>query len=263
MRAREPKKPGLTRRLMSFAIVCTALSAYAIGADNLSIGRMQVSIWPEYDDPSVLAIYDGRFEDVTSFPIKTTFLLPKGSIINDACSLSHEGQHFCQLYSVRQTTEFDEIELYLPYPNFYLSFHFTPFDVSVEKRSFRYRIKANHLIDKLEIDIQQPLRSTEFNISPGDGQLNVEGEETHYHYTYDEFDTGREQVFDIGYAKKDQKPSMDIKYSRMSGPKVFSSPYETQRNIRTILYLIFGTGIGGVMVITFWLLKSRKKAAAG
>ena len=31
---------------------------------DLSIGRMKVSIMPEYDDPSVLAIYDGRFEEV-------------------------------------------------------------------------------------------------------------------------------------------------------------------------------------------------------
>lgn len=92
-------------------------------SQDLSIGRMRVSIWPEHDDPSLLVIYDGRFEDVSSYPVTTSFLVPAGSVISDACSLSHEGQHFCQLYKTRNQGEFDEVSLTLPYPNFYLSFH--------------------------------------------------------------------------------------------------------------------------------------------
>jgi hypothetical protein len=218
---------------------------------------MQVAIWPEYDDPGVLAIYDGKFEDVTQFPIKTSFLVPKGAVINDACSLSHEGQHFCQLYTVKETPDFDEVEVYLPYPNFYLSFHFTAFDIAREKRAFSYRIKSNHSIDRLEVDIQQPLRSSEFQISPGDGQLKVTNDENHYYYAYDDVETSAERVFNIGYVKHDSMPSVDIKYSRMTGPKVFSSPYETQRNFRMFVYLMFGTGVGGVILLMLWLFRAR------
>ena len=63
-------------------------------AQDLTIGRMRVAIWPEYDDRSVLAIYDGKLDNASRFPLKTSFLVPKGSVINDACSLSFEGQHF-------------------------------------------------------------------------------------------------------------------------------------------------------------------------
>ncbi|MEE8321864.1 MAG: hypothetical protein V3R68_08495, partial [Gammaproteobacteria bacterium] len=167
---------------------------------DLTIGRMRVSIWPEYDDPSLLAIYDGRFEDVSSYPIKTSFLVPKGSVISDACSLSHEGQHFCQLYKTTNKGEYDEISLILPYPNFYLSFHTPRFDTQNEKRDFNYRIKANHPIKTMEIDIQQPLRSTEFKISPAQHAVLSEKDKSislvkgfkHVAYTMDDIAASQE-----------------------------------------------------------------------
>ena len=240
------------------------LSALNSAADELSIGRMQVAIWPEYDDQTVLAIYEGRFEDVSRFPIKTSFPVPKGSIINDACSLSHEGQHFCQLYTINETPDFDEVQVYLPYPNFYLSFHYAAFDIANEKREFSHRIRSNHLVQRLDVDIQQPLRSEAFNLSPNDGELKVFNNENHYFFGYDDIEQGDSKTFDISYVKHDNKPSVDIKYSRMTGPKVFSSPYETQRNIRMIMYVAFGTGIVGLFSLVLWLLRGRlKKSAAG
>src|SRR3989338_2792567 len=186
-------------------------------AKDLSIGRMKVSIMPEYDDPSVLAIYDGKFEDVSSYPIKTSFLIPKGSVISDACSLSHEGQHFCQLYRTVNRGQHDEVSLLLPYPNFYLSFHTPRFNKKVEKKEFDYLIKANHPVKTMEVDIQQPLRSTAFNISPPgsaalsekSGAISVIKGFNHFVYKLEDIAKGQENAFKINYIKSDPNPSVD------------------------------------------------------
>src|SRR3989338_1993038 len=200
------------------------------------IGRMKVAIMPEYDDPSVLAIYDGKFEDVPSYPIKTSFLIPKGSVISDACSLSHEGQHFCQLYRTVNRGAHDEVSLLLPYPNFYLSFHTPQLDVKKGKKELAYPIKANHLIKTLEVDIQQPLRSTAFNIFPPAGAVAAEKGGTisvikgfnHYTYKLEGISKGHENAFQISYIKSDPKPSVDIKYTSMQTPPTRTTPYEAQ-----------------------------------
>ena len=127
-------------------------------------------IWPEYDDPSVLVVYDGRFTDDSKFPTTTDFLIPKGAIINDICSLSPGGQHFCQLYDVSEGDGYDTVHLSLPFSNFYLSFHLAPIDLETAERRIEYVIKANHPIGSMEVDIQQPLRSTNFAISPSGGE---------------------------------------------------------------------------------------------
>ncbi len=236
-------------------------------AKGLSIGRMKVAIMPEYDDPSVLAIYDGKFEDVSNYPIKTSFLIPKGSVISDACSLSHEGQHFCQLYKTVNRGEHDEVSLLLPYPNFYLSFHTPQLDVKKENKELAYLIKANHLIKTLEVDIQQPLRSTAFNIVPPvsaaltekSGTINVIKGFNHFAYKIEGVSKGQEYAFKIDYIKSDPKPSVDIKYTSMQTPPTRTAPYETQRNIKTIIYILFGTGAFCIMAVAAWFFRSRKK----
>lgn len=240
-------------------------------AKELSIGRMKVSVMPEYDDPSVLAIYDGKFEDVSSYPIKTSFLIPKGSVISDACSLSHEGQHFCQLYKTVNRGAHDEVNLLLPYPNFYLSFHTPQLDVKREKKEINYLIRANHPIKNLEIDIQQPLRSTEFNIAPPAGAAVMEKSGTisvikgfnHFNYKIEGVSKDQEYAFKIGYLKSDPKPSVDIKFTSMQNPPTRTAPYETQRNIKAFIYVGFGTGVLGILAVAVWFLRSRKKKRGG
>ena len=233
---------------------------------DLSIGRMRVSIWPEYDDRSILAIYDGKLHGASSFPLKTSFLLPKGVVINDACSLSFEGQHFCQLYKTIDRGAFAEVRLLLPYPNFYLSFHTPQIDTEAERRELDYRIKTNHTIKTLNVDIQQPLRATEFTISPpanaatsqAEGKLSMIRGFTHFGYTLADISEGQESTFKIAYLKTDPNPSVDIKYASMTGPKIWGSPYEVQRNVRTVIYILFGTGTLGISVVAVWFIRSRR-----
>ena len=271
---------SMISNLKSFAIVfllASLSSGCDKGAENtlgagaatkdLSIGRMKVSIMPEYDDPSVLAIYDGRFEEVSNYPIKTSFLIPRGSVISDACSLSHEGQHFCQLYKTINRGDYDEVSLLLPYPNFYLSFHTPQLDLKVEKKEVDYQIKANHVIKTMEIDIQQPLRSTAFNISPPenaavsqkDDSISVIKGFSHFTYKLENIAVNQETTFRINYIKSDPSPSVDIKYTSMKEPQTQKTSYESQRNIKTMIYVLFGTGAFGIMALVAWYFRSRKK----
>jgi len=221
---------------------------------------MKIAIWPEYDDPGVLVIYDGRFADSSRFPLKTSFYLPKDAVISDACSLSPRGQHFCQLYETVNLGEFKEVLLFLPFPNFYLSFHTYPDVDKTDSRAFDYHIRTNHNIEKLEMDIQQPLRSTMFNISPASEEASTDKDFNHFKYTYSPVSSGEDKLFNITYNKSDRLPSVDIKYSRMSGDKVWGSPYDTQKKVKDIIYILFFTGIAGLIALlcTYLYLKRKK-----
>lgn len=236
---------------------------------GLSIGRMKVSIMPEYDDPSVLVIYDGRFADASSYPIRTSFLIPKGSVISDACSLSHEGQHFCQLYKTVNRGSHDEVSLILPYPNFYLSFHTPRLDTRIEKKSIDYRVKANNAVRTLEIEIQQPLRSVAFKVTPPTGATTLQSNGStslirgfnHVAYRLEDVAAHQEYGFLISYTKSDPNPSVDIKYTSaaMKEPQSRTTSYETQRNIKTVIYVLFGSGVLGVLALLAWYLHVRKR----
>ena len=247
--------PGLILMLL----MLPHLAAQAGPADGLSIGRMRVMIWPEYDDPSVLVVYDGRFTDDSKFPTTTDFFIPKDAIITDICSLSPGGQHFCQLYDVSKGDEYDTVHLSLPFSNFYVSFHLAPIDLETAKRKIEYVIKTNHPIDSMEVDIQQPLRSTDFAISPASGEASMEKDFNHFTYSLEDIAKGEDRIFKIGYVKQTKEPSVDVKYASMNGRRVWGSPYQTQRNVRTVIYAVFGAGLLMVLAAIFWIARTRRQ----
>lgn len=209
-------------------------------ASDLKIGRMKVSIWPEYDTQGVLVVYEGKFHDRERFPARAAFILPKGvRELTDACSLSPKGEHFCQLYEVSQRGGHSEAMLKLPYPDFFVDFQYNPLSGD-EKREFEYAISSKYPIELLEVNIQQPLRSSEFNVTPVSSKESEEKGFRLLHYTYEGIPQGKEIQFNISYKKQDSRPSVDIKSaSSMAGA---SGATTSNRN-----YMIFLAG--GVLLL--------------
>lgn len=194
-----------------------------IYASDLKIGRMKVSIWPEYDTQGILVTYEGKFFDRDRFPAKAAFILPKGvKELTDACSLSPKGQHFCQLYDVSQKGYHSEVVLKLPYPDFFIDFQYNPLGRR-EKREFDYTVHSPYPIGTLEVNIQQPLRSSDFSVSPVSSRESQDKGFKYVHYTYEDVPEGKEIGFRVSYRKEDSRPSVDIKFSPMSEPATLSS----------------------------------------
>jgi len=67
----------------------TATEAPALAA-NLTIVRLRLSIWPEYDDPRVLIMLRGEMAPHQAFPTQITLPLPKGAEIVGAGMISEQ-----------------------------------------------------------------------------------------------------------------------------------------------------------------------------
>lgn len=206
--------------ILSTLVLLFIFAGHSLAATP-QIGRMRVAIWPEFDDPGALVIYDGRFIDDGAFPIETTFLIPKGAVISDACSLSPKGQHFCQLFTQKNAGDMDEVILKLPYPNFYLSFRIKPFKGDNPLKKLNYTIKTSHPVSKLEVDIQKPLRAEGFTIIPDSSEREELKGFEHYRYVFKDKEAGTILPFEISYKKEDNRPSVNIKYSPMKGSKTW------------------------------------------
>ncbi len=240
-----------------------------VDSTGRTIGRMKVSVMPEYDDPGVLVVYDGRFAEASGYPIRTSFFVPRGSVISDACSLSHEGQHFCQLYKTSNRGSYDEVSLVLPYPNFYLSFHTPRIEAQGGAKNVDYRLRLNNAVRSLEVDVQQPLRSADFRIQPPAGAVKLAAEEAgsliqgfvHEAFRIEALAPQQEVAFQIQYSKADPLPSVDIKYTTaaMREPQNLTSSYDTQRNVKAVIYGVAGAGLGLLLGVGAWYLRARRR----
>ncbi|MBI5179816.1 MAG: hypothetical protein HZA05_00240 [Nitrospirae bacterium] len=206
----------------------------------LKIGRMKVSVWPEYDTPDVLVVYEGRFADKDAFPAQITFIFPKGVIkLTDACSLSPKGQHFCQLYDIEKKGNYNQAVMSLPYGDFFIDFQYSPFKGGKDK-SFEYVIQSKYDIMNLDVNIQQPLRSSNFYIVPASSKQTKDSDFNQYHYSMKDIPANQDVRFKINYIKGDNNPSVDIKFGGMSKPDT------TNRDIAILavgVVIIVGFGV--------------------
>lgn len=238
-----------------FILIVTGCDEKSKSGDSstpgLKIGRMKVSIWPEYDTQGVLVIYEGKFADKDRFPARASFIFPKGvKELTDACSLSPQGQHFCQLYEVLQKENHSEATLKLPYADFFIDFQYNPFNRG-EKRDFEYTILSKYPIGFLEVNVQQPLRSSEFNVTPISLNETQDKGFRYLHYTYEDVSEGKEISFLVSYTKQDSRPSVDIKFSSMTQPGTLSSN-------RGFIILLIG-GVLLLVLLGYYRYNSAKR----
>src|SRR3990170_7655084 len=203
-----------------FLLVTCHLSLVTVSnASDLKIGRMKVSIMPEYESPDVLVVYEGKFADKDAFPNQVNFTLPKGvTKLTDVCSLSPGGQHFCQLYNIIDKGEYNETSVKLPYSDFFIDFKYSPFKVKSGKfvRDFEYIIKSIYPVDILEVSIQEPLRTKDFELFPKPLNKVSKKDLNYYNYTLKDVKQGQDIKFKIKYIKEDNRSSVNIKFSAMS-----------------------------------------------
>ena len=239
--------------LAAVAAIAFAPSSHAAGED-LVIGRMKVTIMPEYDSQAVLVIQEGKFADKRAFPSGVTFLLPREvTKLTDVCSLSPGGHHFCQLFDIQYGKDANYINIKLPYADFFIDYQYAPFTARENtKREFTYTVDTSHEIRSLEVHIQEPFRAKEFSVTPSTDDVYEKDGFRVFRFKEKDVKKGEPRVFKISYFKADAKPSVDIKFSAMSSPGIFK---------KNTGELILGAGLAALLVI--WVVRRRSARSRG
>lgn len=190
---------------------------------KLVIGRMKVTLMPEYDSDAVLVIQEGKFADRTAFPSPVGFILPKNVVkLTDVCSLSPGGHHFCQLFEIRKGEDKNFLDVKLPYSDFFIDYQYKPFSVKENsERKFSFTVDTNYDILTLELHVQRPFRSDNFKITPASDETYEKDDFEVHKSVFKNVKAGDAKTVSISYFKKDARPSVDMKYSSMSSPSMF------------------------------------------
>ncbi len=190
---------------------------------KLVIGRMKVTLMPEYDAPAIIVIKEGKFADRTAFPTEVNFTLPKGvTKLTDVCSLSPGGHHFCQLFDIKQGDDRNYLDVKLPFSDFFIDYQYTPFQVKENSmREFSFDVDTSYDINTLEIHVQRPLRADKFTITPAPMETYEKDGFKYLKYTYRKVKSGDLRQVTVSYFKKGAAPSVEKKFSAMKSPGMF------------------------------------------
>jgi hypothetical protein len=187
--------------------------------------RLRLSIWPEYDDARVLVMFRGEMEPHSAFPTHITLPLPKGAEVIGAGMVSKQDELLLHPHQVTPGEAEDSLEINLPAARFFVEFYYNPFVEGTDKR-FTYTVPTAYSIERLEVDIQQPLQAMRFTTEPqAMGRETDEQGFTYHRFIYHNLSKGDIRRFTVTYTKtvalpsvaRGQPASEAIQHSRTAG----------------------------------------------
>lgn len=245
--------------LLALALDLTALPAYA--DEPLRISSMGVFVWPEYDQPGVLVQYQGEIAgkpDKTN-PQEVSFLVPRGAGIGAACSIQPDGNHTSETWKESDADDgLTKVAFKISQPEFHVEYYFNPLTGSSDKRmDFSYT--AALPADELHLDIQHPLKATNFILTPDTPNTHKDDDGFTYHtYTFKQVAQGQKLATNIAYTKTDPKPSV----SGDKKPASASTTLSSEGGINPNQVIVILTAMGFVGIAGFFVWERRTRQAA-
>ncbi|NJD58824.1 MAG: hypothetical protein C3F13_06110 [Anaerolineales bacterium] len=244
--------------------IISLLAPISVRAQNpISFSSMFIEIWPEYDKPSVLVIYQITLASSTSFPATLSIRIPTTAGAPNAVA---ERQADGSLYSINYTRQLEEewssINFTTTASAIQIEFYDPSLEINGTSRHFIYTWPGGYAINQLTMQVQQPSGATEMLISPNLG-AGANGSDGLTYYTQD-----------IGSITADQSIQITIDYQKATDslsaqnlPVAPSGPIP-QSSISDInisyalpwLLAILGAGliVGGI--VWFWRSGKQKPA---
>jgi len=237
------------RRIVALILFLTILFSFqpvhAQGGPSLS--KLDVLIWPEYDQPSVLVIYHITVSPETTLPATMTFRIPAASVKPTAVAL---GQAVGQVsdqgvnYSVVADGDWVKVNIEVTAPVIQIEYYDPNLSKNGQSREFNYTWPGDYAVQSIYVELQQPYDASQLQTTPV--LTDVTTEELTYHSgTFGALPAGKPFTLDIKYQKKTD--SLSISFMPVDAPPVDSN---TSGRVSLTTYLPWLIAGLGVLLIT-------------
>ena len=152
--------------LLGSGVYSEVLSQAVEPSADPGLAELTVDIWPEFDDPRVLVIYDGMLAAGVDTPREFSFIVPADAKVHMAGGIAPDGSHVHADFDTRLRADgLMEVSYTLQVPRVYMEFYYDPF-TSGDQRRFTYPVVSDLEIDSLMVRVQEPFRAVEFELEP-------------------------------------------------------------------------------------------------
>lgn len=137
-------------------------------AEPVRLSALEIALWPEFDRPELLVIFQGRLADDVSLPAVLTLTIPKEAGEPHAvASVDEAGQRLDAGYDVQVLG--DEIKVTytsLEHRAFQFEYYLDALRLKGKRREFTFSYALDVPVDDLALELQQPSGATNVVLNP-------------------------------------------------------------------------------------------------
>jgi hypothetical protein len=181
---------------------------------DVRIQQLRVQVMPEFDDPRVLVIVQGRLAvSPNDLPVTITFRLPQGAQINQMAAVNMQSAGTTMLPYETQPDPIDArwqlVTYTLDGAHFFYEYYYDPIVGDVDK-AFTYTLNSYHPVDDASVEIQEPKAAEEFSTSPqaATSRLDQNLRLNYHQIALGALEPGQQTSINVNYTKTDPNPSL-------------------------------------------------------
>jgi hypothetical protein len=261
------------RKWFAFVLLmgCLVFPTPADAQGGIKLKSMNILLWAEYDQPSMLVIHQFIVDESTPLPARVTLRFPsEGNLTAVAYledSLINANYTGPESQGNWQTVTLD-VQSYAPHRIEY----YQPLERDGNQRSFSFRWFGDYAVEEFGVTVQLPADSTDITIDPPFTDSAISGDGLHFVglVTEQNLKMGQANVFTVTYERTSESVSVptgseDIRPSEPIGPST-----EGRVSVDSLPWVIGGFGLAliGLALYFYWRStqdnekKSRRRSGA-
>lgn len=253
--------------LTTILILLINLHVYA--QNDIHLASVNVDLWPEYDQPTMLVIYHIALPANNFKPVDLTIMVPAAvDRLNALAARQADGALYNMNYTQNIKDGWKEIHFTATTPEVQLEYYDPGLSRSGYMRSFTYKWPANYQVDSFVVVVQRPIDASLMEVStlpyPEPGREPNKGKQaedgmTYYTYPKGKTVAGKPFQVEISYYKhSDELSSSSLPLQSISP---INGNTVNQDALSSMLLYVFGGGgllliVGGA--IWYWISTRQK-----
>lgn len=186
----------------------------------ISLEKVEVDLWPEYDRPDVLVIYHIFLPADTSLPANVTLPIP--AAVGDPYNLAvreADGNMYNLTFNRTVKGAWGEVNFSTPGTEIQLEYYNTDLKKAGSQRSFTYLWPASYAVKSFNVQIQRPVGASQMQINPpltasGSG----EGDLQYYSGEIGSLAADQDFSLSLQYQKPNDSLSIELMKVQPAGP---------------------------------------------
>lgn len=237
------------------------VSAQPAAQENaVTMGTVRVDIWPEYDQPSVLVIYNITLGQSVKLPATMSVRIPAAAGKPHAVA-NEDGANLYNLsYQSSAAGNWIEIKYTTPLPVVRIEYYDPTLKKDGKTRNFTFSWPGDFTVEELSLVVQQPMNATDMSFRPGAGPGKPSSDGlTYYTIQAGKVNAGTTFDLDMTYQKSNDKLTNPAQYqdAEPNQPVDENTPGRVKTG-QALPWVIGGAGLLLIAGGTIWFWRTGR-----
>jgi hypothetical protein len=230
----------------------------------LRLSSLEVQLWPEYDQPSMLVIYDFELPDSVTLPIDLSLRIPQAANLTAVAYQAPDGQQLYANYAGPTASDaWQTVTVHIQTQAIYHAEYYQPLSRSGSHREFSFLWAGDYAVDDFGISLRTPVDSRNMITKPVMESVQGADGAAYLKKKFDALGAGQQFPLQVSYDKTSDALSASQQELKPSQPLGANTPGRVM--LSNYLPYMFGV-LGAVLVVGglvyFWQ-STRSRRSTG